>query len=286
MELWLAYGRLNDDDIEDILLGASREYCELFINGEYKGLYYLGERLDRKQLKLDKCTSSLDGGELYKAKAWDEAVIAFSLPSFDNNSLFWGGYEVKYPQEQGKYDWQKLKELISFFTDNPSNDFEGLYPQKIDVDNLIDYFIQINLIYAFDNAGNNVFIARKNQTSPYYFVSWDYDATLGIGINGDNAAIQDNLISHPVTNRLLSSASFKEKLKMRWNELRSSQLTYETIISYYQNNHSILLKNKVYQREASLPNLDKADPGINAMLYLEETFKERLEYLDEAIGNL
>ncbi|MEO0469957.1 MAG: CotH kinase family protein, partial [Bacteroidota bacterium] len=185
MEMWLDFGRVQDVDRQDIVLGAAREYCELFIDGAYKGLYYIGERLDRKQLKLDKCTDQSDGGELYKAKAWDAAVIAFSLPEYDNNNLLWGGYEVKYPEETGKFDWGKLKAFKEYFKGSLPNDFENVYPQKVDVDNLIDYFILINILGAFDNAGNNVFIARKDQSSPYYFVSWDYDATVGLDISGN-----------------------------------------------------------------------------------------------------
>ncbi|MEM6344485.1 MAG: CotH kinase family protein [Bacteroidota bacterium] len=286
MELWLSYGRVNDTDKEDIVLGAAREYCELFINGAYKGLYYVGERLDRKQLKLDKCTSPSDGGELYKAKGWDAAVIAFSLPPYDNNNLYWGGYEVKYPQEIGKYDWQNLKEFIAFFIDNLPADFENIYPQKLDTDNLIDYFIQINLLYAYDNAGNNVYIARKNPSSPYYFVSWDYDATLGIGLNGGLFDVQNDFIQHPVTNRLFISPSFKDKLKKRWADLRANQLTFSNIITYYHDNHSILLRNKLYEREAMISQLDKPVPSMESMMYLEETLNERLQYLDDAIKKL
>ncbi|MEM6805647.1 MAG: CotH kinase family protein [Bacteroidota bacterium] len=286
MEICLSFARVQDVDASDISLGGAREYCELFIDGVYKGLYYIGERLDRKQLKLEKCNDQSDGGELYKAKAWDAAVIAFSLPEFDNNDSYWGGYEIKYPQEVGKYDWQKLKGFIEFFKGNPPDNFENLYPQRVDVDNIIDYFILINVIGAFDNAGNNVFIARKNQSSPYYFVSWDYDTSLGIGINGDPFNLEASFIQHSVSRQLWLSPLFKDKLKSRWENLRVNQLSNEKLISYYQNNHAILMRNKVYEREAMISNLSKSLPDPSAMNYLEETLEQRLAFLDEAIDNL
>ena len=286
MELWLDYGSVQDVDEEEILLGAAREYCELFIDGAYKGLYYIGERLDRKQLKLERCTNQSDGGELYKAKGWGQAVIAFSLPTYDNSSLFWGGYEIKLPQETGKYDWQKLKEFIEFFKGNVPDNFENTYPQKVDVDNIIDYFILINITAAFDNTGNNVYIARKNQSSPYYFVSWDYDATLGIGINGEIASPENRFMHHTVTRRLWLSQDFQDQLKTRWENLRSNQLTTKNIKSYYQNNYSILLRNRIYEREEMITNLEKALPGPAPMIYLEEILEQRLAYLDEEIEKL
>ncbi|MEO1518846.1 MAG: CotH kinase family protein [Bacteroidota bacterium] len=286
MELWLSFGQVQDVDEEDIVLGAAREYCELFINGSYKGLYYIGERLDRKQLKLEKFSDQSDGGELYKAKGWGEAVIAFSLPDYDNNSLEWGGYEVKYPQEVGAYDWQKLKDFIAYFKGQIPNDFDELYPQKLDVDNIIDYFILVNVLGAFDNVGNNVYIARKDQSSPYYFVSWDYDATLGLGITGDLFSLENDFIQHVVTRQLWFSSAFKDKLKMRWENLRSDQLADEKIKSHYRNNHSVLLRNGVYEREETIGRLEKPSPGLASMGYLEETLVQRLQFLDEAIGNL
>lgn len=92
---------------------------------------------------------------------------SFSFPEYDNSSLFWSGYEVKYPQEGGKYGWQKPNDFITFFKGGLPDNFDDIYPQKTDVDNIIDYFIQINILGAFDNSGNNVYIARKNQSSPY-----------------------------------------------------------------------------------------------------------------------
>ncbi len=287
MELWLDFGRVHYADVEeDVVLGAAREYCELFINGSYQGVYYIGERLDRKQLKLETYTDSFNGGELYKAKGWDEAVIAFSSPEFDNNNSNWGGYEIKYPEEVGTYDWGKLKGFIEFFRGSPPSDFDETYAEKIDVDNIVDYFIFINLLNAYDNTGNNIYIARRNQASPHYFVSWDYDATLGLDISGGEFTGSDDFLNHVVTRRLLGSATFRTELKARWEQLRSGILESGNIKSYYRSNYAKLLRNGVYEREEIISRLEKASPDSTSIRYLERVLDERLQYLDEAIGKL
>ena len=69
MEIWLAYGRGGQDTgDEETRLGAERAYCELFVDGRYQGIYYIGERLDKKQLRLEDYSGAGSGGELYKAK--------------------------------------------------------------------------------------------------------------------------------------------------------------------------------------------------------------------------
>ena len=287
MELWLSFGRIKPESSEEgVILGAKREYCELFIDGIYKGLYYIGERLDEKQLKLDRNVDPSLAGELYKAKGWDTAVIGFELPPFNNNVTLWSGYEVKYPDEPGSFDWGKLKALIEFFKNEGPDNFESLYPEKIDVDNIIDYFFLINLLDAFDNSGNNIFIARKNQSLPYYFIPWDFDATAGLGIFGQVDVGSNDFIHHLVTRRLIRSPSFRSQIKLRWTALRAEILSNETIKAYYHANHALLLKNGIYQREQSISRLEKSLPDADDLAYLENNLENRLQFLDVAIANL
>lgn len=69
--------------------GITMQYAELFLNGEYKGIYGVGEKVDRKQLKLKKYNGSIRG-ELYKGDSWGGAVTFTELPAFYNNTEYWG----------------------------------------------------------------------------------------------------------------------------------------------------------------------------------------------------
>lgn len=288
MELWLSFGRVHYQQEEpNAQLGADRRYCELFINGSYKGLYYLGERLDRKQLKLEAYDGDpLIGGELYKAKEWVNAVGGFSLPQVDNSSTEWGNYEIKYPTDPGTFDWAKLRNFKDFFINGSDTEIIEQSAEKVDIDNLVDYFIFTNLIYGFDNQGNNVYIARRDQMSPYFFVSWDYDATLGIGINGEDIPSTAGVLLHVVTERLLLTDTFRNALKVRWQSLKNDRLRGDRIKAFYQDNYSLLRRNNIYEREAVFSRFERDFPGIMELETITRTLDERLLFLEEYIANL
>ena len=57
----------------DAVAGIKMKYSDLFLNNEYLGIFAVGERIDRKQLKLKKYKDGSIRGELYKGAYWDEA---------------------------------------------------------------------------------------------------------------------------------------------------------------------------------------------------------------------
>nr|GFB93826.1 hypothetical protein [Tanacetum cinerariifolium] len=112
------------------------------------GIYTLGERIDRKQLKLKKYTNTIKG-ELYKGAYWDDAVLFTSLPDFDNKSPYWGGFEYKHPEEYT--DWKNLYDFVRFVETSSDAEFVKQYPSKFDLQNAVDYYIFMNVLRATDN---------------------------------------------------------------------------------------------------------------------------------------
>jgi hypothetical protein len=289
MELWLNFGRVHYQTEEpNLQLGADRIYCELFIDNSYLGLYYLGERLDRKQLKLDKLSNSSEGGELYKAIGWGGAVGNIDFPPVDNNSVSWANYWLKYPDISEDFDWNDFRDFTFCSSSCTLNEFEENYSDLVDKNNAYDFLIFINLLGAFDNFGNNTFVARKNAESPYFFVSWDFDATLGIGITGYDAPflIDDNFRTHHILTKLLVSDDNKEEFKLRWSFLRSDILNGDNIKSIYRGNYDKLIRNKIFLRENSISKLERDYPDPSSIIYLEDAIDQRLDILDQDISSL
>jgi len=100
-QLWLEMYDLYYSALEpDAVCGIHAEYTELFLNGNYRGIYAITERIDRKQLKIKKYDEDQGmRGELYKAPVWGEGNLFNSLEPFDNQSLTWSGFEFIYPEE-------------------------------------------------------------------------------------------------------------------------------------------------------------------------------------------
>ncbi|MCS3198387.1 CotH kinase family protein [Bacteroides thetaiotaomicron] len=92
-------------------------------------------------------------------------------------------FESDYPDEVGEIEFKYLSDLIQFFAVASKEEFAAQYEERLDISSLIDYFIFINLLSAYDNTGRNVFwgIYNVNLTLlPKFIIQpWDLDGTLG-----------------------------------------------------------------------------------------------------------
>ena len=90
--LWLEMHTPSYIDQEpDAKSGANVNYVEMFLNGQYNGVYNLSEQVDKKQLKLKSFNDNIRG-ELYKGIAWGASNFT-DLPDYDNGSRIWSGFK-------------------------------------------------------------------------------------------------------------------------------------------------------------------------------------------------
>ena len=174
-EIWLQFGRYPYKDKKKVTLGIKREYVELFIDNSYRGAYYLGEKVDRKQLDLVKFDGELQG-ELYKGHSWDGGTLFTGLKSIEPNSIFWNGYEAEYPDDRNELNYQQLYDLVNFTVEETDGFFEAEISNKVYIENMVDYFIFINLFFAADNMGRNMYTAKykKRYTILYYSMGFGW----------------------------------------------------------------------------------------------------------------
>lgn len=259
--------------------GIRMKYTELFLNSEYSGVYCLGEKVNRKQLKLKKYKESIRG-ELYKGKDWGGAVTFTDLPPYNNDSLMWGGFEYKHPKKE--IDWSNIHELVDFVINSTHQDFYMEYSNRFYLDNLVDYFIFLNLLRAADNYGKNIFIAKYDTNDKYFYVPYDLDGTFGIIWDGTNDNTTNDLISNGFYDRLMHDCSpdgFRDKLKGKWRELRSGIVNHDSLLSLLSSNYELLLNNGVYEREPmAWTDYVLDSEGIN---YISTWLSNRLSYLDD-----
>ena len=260
--------------------GIALAYTEVFLNGQYQGLYALTERVDRKQLRLKKYTTKIQG-ELYKGVGWEEGATTFSaVPAYDNSRALWGGFEYKEPSEQT--EWKTLHDFVDFVKNSPDSTFQKQYGQKFRLENAVDYFIFLNLMRATDNTGKNVYIARYKLNEPYYYVPWDLDGVLGNDWQGLNVNVTNDILTNGMYRRLSQDAGgeFWTALTSRWAALRATVLTQEAILAKLNKNSNYLMANNVYERERL------AWPAYRYQLaqlaYPATWLARRLTYLDAA----
>ena len=275
LDLWL------DNDLPaGARAGIQRQYCELFVNGSYRGVYYLGERIDRKQLQLTKHDGTLRG-ELYKGEEWEAAFRTVS--AFDNNAGSWNGFESVYPDEDGLRDWSSLHDHVGWIINSTAQDFESQLAQRVDLDNAIDYFLFMNVLDAEDNWSKNLYTARVDQSEPYFFVAWDLDGTAGVDWEGERRPVTTDIHTNGLYDRLLSTASFRTALRQRWQALKDGQLSVDALVARYADNAERLERNGVYTRE-SLAGDVAQDYRADELDYLRQSLAARHNLLEDFIS--
>jgi spore coat protein H len=260
--------------------GIRMEYAELFLNGAYRGVYAVGERVDRKQIRALQYNGNMRG-ELYKGDDWQGGATTFRrLSPYSNFSRVWSGFELEYPDEIT--DWSKLYEFVDFVVNSPDDIFFRYHTTRFHTDNAVDYFLFLNLLRAADNTGKNLFIGKYNAGQPYFYIPWDLDGTFGMKWDGTPENITHDLLSNGFYDRLWTDCQmygFRDRLQTRWNSLRSNGLlSHDSIMGRFMANHAILVQNGVYQREMKAwPKFEYDSGHFN---YMSEWLHNRLQVLD------
>lgn len=283
--LWLEIGRFNYSAEEpEAVLGIKRKYCEVFLNGAYRGIYYLGEKVDRKQLKLKKYDDGIRG-ELYKGVTHGDGVNFYGVATFDNAAIEWSGYETKYPDDVGEFDWANVKSFVDFVVTSEKSVFDAGIVNWVDIQNAVDYYLFMNMTFAQDNNGKNLYTARYDVNSPYVFIAWDMDATFGNEWTGLRLDDTSFILSNGLFDRLITSPGFVAELKSRWAVLQTSSLSAASLKKLLGNNFDYLKANGAYERETfdeELP-FNYNDTEID---FINSWIDSRITFLDNHISGL
>jgi hypothetical protein len=234
---------------------ASRTvYCELVINGTYKGLYLLLEKVkaddDRINVikidKADKYLPDLTGGYITKSdKVTGGDPVAWIMPSYTNVNVNFihqlpKPEDVTYDQNQYiKGQFEKLS--AEAFKGNAV--IETGYPSVIDVLSFVNYMLIQEFASNSDAYQFSTFYHKDRNGRLRAGPIWDNDLTFGNDIfmwgldrsktnlwqftNGDNEG--------PVYFRYLyKSDEFRCRLARRWNELTGDgePLNFNSVITY------------------------------------------------------
>ncbi len=260
--------------------GVAMRYADLFVNGDYMGVYTLTERVDRKLLGLRKYNGNIRG-VLYKGNG-PGAPSFDSLPDYDNTLDEWDQFEWVYPNEDSAtIDWSSLYSLVNFVMNATNNAFYSQYATMLEKDNLIDYYIFINALRALDNMDRNTFLARYKKSSAYFYVPWDLDAVMGNDNNGEHESSVTGLMSNGLYNRLVddcSATGFAASLQNRYNSLRQTVLTKEHIMAMARDQYEELLAKGAYDRESEAWPEYQVNAG--ELDYMADWIERRLAYLD------
>lgn len=211
-DLWNDYSHkpYYKSQVKNERTGTRGRFVEVFLNGEYLGLYCMTEKVDRKQVKAVKQEKLADGttvqhGSVYKSTQWSYEVFmgheidehAYPrtapedyLPYNEQCSETWKSWEIKYPDfETQLIDWGPLYNCVNFTATLSGTKFAEGFDTYWDLDQVKDYYLLLDLLLATDNHGKNMFLINYDQQAEVdaqrmAIGVWDLDGTFGIRWDG------------------------------------------------------------------------------------------------------
>ena len=278
--------------------GTLGQFVEVYLNGEYHGLYCMTDKIDRKLLGLKKAKEQSDGsvyvrGVLYKGEAWTDAtrMTGYDISeSFDGEA--WNGWELQYPDDYLCYDaWKPLMNLIDFC--NTRNAFFKLhYRQHFYYDNLVDYALFIMGFNIIDNNVKNTHFSCPdiNVNETFLITPWDLDCSLGglyEGSHFDEYVKITNLTGNYLFYQMYmyNVDNFRESMKERWQELSLGIMSPNSFNSRLDAYAKRFKESGAWQREYDKWNNNPVPLDLDEELeYVKKWYVNNIAALNKVLG--
>ncbi|MEC9274162.1 MAG: CotH kinase family protein, partial [Candidatus Neomarinimicrobiota bacterium] len=287
---------------------ASRtRHCELYLNGDYKGIYVLMEKIKRDQNRID--ISKLDpdgvegddltGGYILK---FDWIWTGDNLGWFesDEGSL----YNYHYPKpdeivsEQTDYIQQYINNFENMMMSNAYNEPQG-YPFWLNVDSFIDYIMLQELSKNVDAYRLSTYIYKDKHNIDHRLYAgplWDINHGFGNCDYGYTWLTNNWLLGYQATDdpiafwwhKLWNDDGFEAAFSERYTELRSTTLSLNHIYSIIDSVANYLgpAIDRNFTRWPTLgtyvwPNYYVFDTYEEEIEYLKSWTADRLQWMDQ-----
>ena len=310
-DIWNSFSRLPYDTDFGGRNGTVGKFVELTINNEYKGIYCLSDKVNRKLLDLKKPQVDEETGEvtirgvLYKHGTTDDGCDQ-NTPGFYNNYIDWVAkskdvWELHEPEEYaGEEAWAPM---IDLYDNNNYKDY-AYVKEHFWLENLADYTIHVMALSIGDNWGNkNKYFSIKNiskvgeDNARFVVTPWDLDTSLGGNYDGSKYdgnytswGVKDIAKNAPLPfSACLSQPEFKELLKQRWIEGSLGAFAVDSVKTRLLDYCSLFVESGAWQRTVDYWNSQRYSEKYVEDLEKEvalviEWYEKRFTMMDEYFG--
>lgn len=230
------------------------KYCEVFVNGNYRGLYFLTEKIkiDDNRVNIaemdtsDNADPDITGGYIVKADkltggdtpAWTTTAHGYWE---DVNYIYHAPKPEAITTDQGNYIRAHFSSLQAAMNSNNSSIADG-YPSIIDIPSWIDYMIMGELSSNVDIYQKSTFFYKDRRGKLCAGPLWDFNLAYGndLGISGNGRSGYniwqfsngDNTGSE-FWYQLFNDPMFQCLFVRRWHELTDAggPLCYDSVIA-------------------------------------------------------
>lgn len=237
-------------------------YCELVVNGDYRGVYIFMEKLKRDKNRIDIAKldaddlagDSLTGGYIVKVDKFTGTGNWWDYWSSNYNTIASGSaLNIQYHYPEADVLFPQQKTYIESYVDSFENALFSLYfsdtsigyAKYADVNSFIDFYIINELAKDIDAYRLSTYM-YKDKTSkegkltmgPY----WDFNLAFGnadycegwqtTGWEVNTSCGDDNPFWFE---RMLEDTLYQNKLKCRWGFLRETTLQKDSLFMFIDN---------------------------------------------------
>ncbi len=283
-DLW---NLMNEDISEDYYAKLNGKFIEIFMNGEYAGLYVLKEPIDEKTLNL-KETSNSDSGILLKGVSYNSTD--FSEDSINNiKGEEYGSYELKYPEnlKNSSMYWKIiLNRIKDYYMENVTDE---MIENNFCSDNYVNFRVLIMALNALDNSSTkNLYLSLKNLNSDtkVLITPWDLDLSFGMEwvktekSEGPRKCYENVMLVEENTSNCYN---YPKNLKSRWKYLRKNVFNDKVIDEIVSNYYNELTVTGAIDRENSKWEDVDLDVEFNE---IRDWCNKRFIAIDEYMNNL
>ena len=282
--------------------------CELFVNGDYKGVYIFTERIKRDANRVDiaKLTiediegDELTGGYILQVDRDDPFVADDGWYSSYSPLKFYAFDDPDYDellQVQREYIMDYINTFEFFMNDA---NYENTYSNFVDVNSWIDYFLVTEIGKHIDAYKLSFFLYKKKDSNGgklHFGPLWDFN--LGFGNYNYECSPEPEgwayefgvtcINTHPFwVNKLADIPEVSNLTNCRWWELREGPLHTDSLMLFIDEKAEMLeeAQSRNFERWPTLgeyvwPNDFIGETYEEEVLFMKNWLLQRLDWMDE-----
>lgn len=263
-------------------------FCELFVNGEYKGVYLAMETVARAEGRVD--IRSYDEGKLYssyivQANWYSDSPNNFSpFTSYTKMLDYFTAMRIVYPGETLTPEVKEyiIQEISSYEKALYSFDYDEEFGYKsfYDVDSFVDYAIINEFFQNYDAGSISTFFYKDLGDKLHIGPVWDFNSAFD---NFSKPVPEFSVVRTVRYNMLMKDEDFVEKLIRKYRVLRESVLSEEYLINYID--ETVAFLGPAIERNFEVWSDSFDYENMQAEIRLDYEWRNPIDY-DEAVEQL